>query len=227
MSDAESPKSRAVTYIVCGQIFFVVFIGVCVALHPGIVLKWNEGGVSNYGIHLKTALPYTLALALLAIYSRRAAVLYSKSDPVTRGLRRVLTAYSVIVIVMLFSTYAYSLNHVLRDIHIGFGTMLITFESFAAIWMLLHSRRRVLDSIYLATQIVGALLALVTIVGVLHFLFLAEMLANTGFACILTHTAQRIALDERLEAERPMSRASLPLRRLRLPLLRADNLLDR
>lgn len=227
MSDAESPKSRAVTYIVCGQIFFVVFIGVCVALHPGIVLKWNEGGVSNYGIHLKTALPYTLALALLAIYSRKAAVLYPKSDLVTRGLRRVLTAYGVIVIVMLFSTYVYSLNHVLRDIHIGFGTVLITFESFAAIWMLVHSRRRTLDSLYLATQIVGALLALVTIVGVLHVLFLAEMLANTGFACILTHTAQRIALDDRLEAERPMSRASLPLRRLRLPLLRADNLLDR
>jgi hypothetical protein len=186
-------------------------------------LKWNEGGVSNYGIHVKTALPYTLALALLAIYSRRAAVLYSKSDPVTRRLRRVLTVYSVIVIVMLFSTYVYSLNHVLRDIHIGFGTVLITFESFAAIWMLVLSRRRALDGLYLATQVVGALLALVTIVGVLHFLFLAEMLANTGFACILIHTAQRIALDDRLESERPLSRASPALRRLRLPLMRADN----
>ncbi len=226
MSDAESPKSRAVTYIVCGQIFFVLFIGVCVAIHPGIVLKWNEGGVSNYGIHLKTVVPYTLALALLAIYSRRAAVLYSRSDPLTRRLRSVLTAYSVIVTVMLFSTYVYSLNHVLRDIHIGFGTVLITFESFTAMWMLARSRRRGVDSVYLATQLVGALLALVTIVGVLHFLFLAEILANTGFAFILIHTAQRVALDDRLETERPLSRASLPLRRLRLPLLRTDNLLD-
>jgi hypothetical protein len=223
MSDAESPKSRAVTYIVCGQIFFVVFIAVCVALHPGISLKWNEGGVSNYGIHIKTVVPYTLALALLAIYSRRAAVLYSKSDPITRRLRRVLTAYSAIVIVMLFSTYVYSLNHVLRDIHIGFGTVLITFQSFAAMWMLTLSRSRRLDGVFLVTQIAGALLALVTIVGVLHFLFLAEMLTNTGFACILIHSAQRIALDDRLEAERPLSRASMPLRRLRLPLPRADN----
>jgi hypothetical protein len=222
MSDAESPKTRAVTYIVWGQILFVFFIGVCVALHPGMVLKWNEGGVSNYGIHLKTAIPYTLALGLLAFYSRRAAVLYSKSDALTRRFRRVLVAYSTIVIVMLFSTYVYSLNHVLRDIHIGFGTVLITFQSFAAMWMFGRFRRQYWDGVFLATQIAGALLALVTIVGVLHFLFLAEELANTGFACLLIHSAQRIALDDRLASELPLSRPPLPIRRLKLAFFRAE-----
>ena len=221
MSDAESSKTRAVTYIVWGQILFVLFIAVCVALHPGIVLKSNEGGVSNYGIHIKTALPYTLALGLLAFYSRRAAVLYSKSDKVTRRLRRVLTAYSVIVIVMLISTYVYSLNHILRDIHIGFGTVLITFESFAAIWMF-GRIRRVWDGVFLATQLAGALIALVTIVGVLHLLFLAEELANTGFACLLIHTAHRVALDDQLESELPLSLAPPPIRRLKLAFFRAE-----
>jgi hypothetical protein len=221
MSDAESPKARAVTYIVWGQILFVVFIGVCVALHPGIVLKSNEGGVSNYGIHIKTALPYTLALGLLAFYSRRAAALYSKRYGPTRRLRRVLTAYSVIVIVMLFSTYVYSLNHVLRDIHIGFGTVLITFESFAAIWMF-GRIRRVWDGVFVVTQLAGALLAFVTIVGVLHVLFLAEELANAGFACLLIHTAQRVALDDRLESALPLSLAPPPIRRLKLAFFRAE-----
>jgi hypothetical protein len=221
MSDAESPKARAATYIVWGQILFALFIGICVALHPGIVLKSNEGGVSNYGIHIKTALPYTLALGLLAFYSRRAAVLYSKSDDMTRRLRGVLTAYSVIVIVMLLSTYVYSLNHLLRDIHIGFGTVLVTFESFAAIWMF-GRNRRVWDGVFLVTQLAGALLALVTIVGVLHLLFLAEELVNTGFACLLIHTTQRIALDDRLESELPRSLALPPIRRLRLAIFRAE-----
>jgi hypothetical protein len=227
MSDAESPKTRAVTYIVWGQILFALFIAVCVALHPGIVLKSNEGGVSNYGIHIKTALPYTLALGLLAFYSRRAAVLYSKSDALTRRLRGVLTAYSVIVIVMLFSTYVYSLSHILRDIHIGFGTGLISFESFAAIWMFSRLRGRFWDGVFLLMELAGALLALVTIVGVLHVLFLAEELANTGFACLLIHTAQRIALDDRLESERPLSLATLPLRRLGVAFFRSEYSPDR
>ncbi len=47
----------AVTYVVRGEFAFLLFTGVCVALHPGIVLKWNEGGMSNYGLHLKTAVP--------------------------------------------------------------------------------------------------------------------------------------------------------------------------
>ena len=33
--------------------------------------------MSNYGLHIKTAVPYTLALALLAIYSLRAAMVYT------------------------------------------------------------------------------------------------------------------------------------------------------
>lgn len=227
MSDAESPKSRALTYIVCGQVLFVLFVAVCVALHPGIVLKWNEGGVSNYGIHIKTAVPYTLALSLLALYSRRAAVLYSTTDPFARRLRRMLTAYSVIVMVMLFSTYVYSLNHVLRDIHIGLGTVLITFESFASMWMFSLFRKLRWDGVFLATQIGGALLALITIVGVLHFLFLAEELANTGFACLLIHTAQKVAFEDRLETERPALRVPQPLRRLKLALPRSDSSVSR
>lgn len=227
MSDAESPKSRALTYIVCGQLFFALFIGVCVALHPGIVLKWNEGGVSNYGIHIKTAVPYTFALSLLALYSRRAAAQYSTADPFARRLRRMLNAYGVIVMVMLFSTYVYSLNLVLRDIHIGFGTVLITFESFASMWMFSLFRKLRWDGVFLAIQIGGALLALVTIVGVLHFLFLAEELANTGFACLLIHTAQKFALDDRLEAARPTVRIPQPLRRLKLALPRTASSADR
>ena len=52
-------NSRAAAHIALGQISFGFFITVCVALPPGFVLKSNEGGVSNYGVHLKTALPYT------------------------------------------------------------------------------------------------------------------------------------------------------------------------
>lgn len=227
MSDAESQTSRAMTYVVWGQVCFVGFIAVCVALHPGIVLKWNEGGVSNYGIHIKTALPYTIALALLAYYSRRAAILYVSRDPFARQLHRILNAYSLIIIVMLLSTYVYSVNHVLRDIHIGFGTVLITFSSVSSIWMFSRFRRLKWDGVFLIIQLTGALLALVTIVGVLHFLFLAEELANTGFACLLIHCARTVASDDRRVTQTSTPRTPLPLRRLRMVLPRIDSSPDR
>jgi hypothetical protein len=178
-----------------GQICFGLFIAVCVALHPGFVLKWNEGGMSDYGSHLETALPYTLALFGLAEFSRRAASLYRQNDRTTRRLRRVLYAYSAIVFVMLVSTYVYTINLALRDFHFGFGTVLIIFEVTSSVWMFSLFRRFVWDGIFLAMQIVGSVLCLATIVGTLHVLFFAEMLTGAGFAGLIIHTSRCISSE--------------------------------
>lgn len=201
-------------YIVWGQVLYLVFLGVCVALHPGLVLKRDEGGVSNYGIHLKTAVPYSLALVSLAFCSERAARLFSRSDGLARRLRQALLFYSTIIMVILFSTYFYSLNHVLRDIHIGLGSVLITFETVVAVWIFGSFRRR-WDAVFLAVELAGAILSLVTIVGVLQLLFVSEILTNTGFACLLIHAGRVAPLEESASAS--PSRTPQALRRFMSP----------
>ena len=155
MMRAERGDKQGARLVERGQICFGLFIAVCVALHPGFVLKWNEGGMSDYGSHIETALPYTLALLGLVEFSRRAASLYRESDRTTRRLRRVLYFYSAIVLVMLVSTYVYTLNFTLRDFHFGFGTILILFEVSSSVWMFLLFRRLVWDGIFLIMQVVG------------------------------------------------------------------------
>jgi Na+-transporting NADH:ubiquinone oxidoreductase subunit NqrD len=192
MSTVERNERQGARLVERGQICFGLFIAVCVALHPGFVLKWNEGGMSDYGSHLETALPYTLALLGLAEFSRRAASLFRENDRTTRRLRRVLYFYSVIVLVMLVSTYVYTLNFTLRDFHFGFGTILILFEVSSSVWMFSLFRRFVWDGIFLAMQVAGSVLCLLTIVGVLHVLFFAEMLTGAGFAGLIIHTSRCI-----------------------------------
>jgi Na+-transporting NADH:ubiquinone oxidoreductase subunit NqrD len=193
MITAERDDDQGARLVERGQICFGLFIAVCVALHPGFVLKWNEGGMSDYGSHLETALPYTLALLGLSEFSRRGASLFRGNDRTTRRLRRVLYFYSAIVLVMLVSTYVYTLNFTLRDFHFGFGTILILFEVSTSVWMFLLFRRFVWDGIFLVMQIVGSALCLVTIVGVLHVLFFAEMLTGAGFAGLIIHTSRCIS----------------------------------
>jgi hypothetical protein len=193
MIRAERDDKQSARLVERGQICFGLFIAICVALHPGFVLKWNEGGMSDYGSHIGTALPYTLALLGLAEFSRRAASLYRQSDRTTRRLRRVLYFYSAIVLVMLVSTYVYTLNFTLRDFHFGFGTILILFEVSSSVWMFLLFRRLVWDGIFLIMQIVGSVLCLITIVGVLHVLFFAEMLTGAGFAGLIIHTSRCVS----------------------------------
>jgi hypothetical protein len=193
MIRAERDDDPGARLVERGQICFGLFIAVCVALHPGFVLKWNEGGMSDYGSHLETALPYTLALLGLSEFSRRGASLFRGNDRTTRRLRRVLYFYSAIVLVMLVSTYVYTLNFTLRDFHFGFGTILILFEVSTSVWMFLLFRRFVWDGIFLVMQIVGSVLCLVTIVGALHVLFFAEMLTGAGFAGLIIHTSRCIS----------------------------------
>jgi hypothetical protein len=161
------------------------------------VFKRNEGGMSNYGVHLETALPYTLALLGLAGFSRRAAVLFRHDGLSVRRMRHILNAYAIIVFFMLLSTYVYTRDLTLRDLHFGLGTVLILFEVASSLWMFRLCRRFVWDDLFLFMQMAGSILCLVTIVGVLHVLFFAEMLTAAGFAGLIIHTSRCVSISIR------------------------------
>ncbi len=189
-------NSRTARHIAIGQICFGFFIAVCVALHPGFVLKWNEGGMSNYGVHAKTVVPYTLALGLVAGFSYSAARWIDRSDAVSARLRRVLVVYGWLVVAVLVSTYFYSLNTTLRDVHMTIGTGLTAFAAGASWWMYRLSGGHALDAALLGVQLLGDVLALATLVGALHVLFASEVLAWVGYGSLLVRTGRRVSLGE-------------------------------
>jgi hypothetical protein len=178
--------------MVRGELAFLFFIILSVALHPGFVLKSDEGGMSNYGLHIKTAVPYTLSIGLLALYNRLAASRYFGSDKRSRRLRFILRSYCVVLLAVLLSTYFYSLNVGLRDIHFALGTLLIILVGFASLWMYQLWRVSLPVTLLLAFQLSGDALALLTVFGDVHVLFLAEMMSNIGFASFLIRTGRRI-----------------------------------
>jgi hypothetical protein len=182
--------------MVAGEAAFLVFTGVCVALHPGFVLKGNEGGLSDYGVHLKTVIPYTFSLALLVLCNLRAASLYSDGDRQTRRLRFLLLSYCSVLGLILLSTYVYTLNGDLKVLHFGFGALLMVVVAVGSIWMYRLRPPSATVRIFLVVQIVGDVLNLATAVGALHVLFLAEVLSNIGFALILIRTGRKFALED-------------------------------
>ena len=193
---ALSDRARASSYVVRGEITFLFFTAVSVALHPGFVLKRNEGGMSDYGSHIKTVVPYTLALLCLALYSHRAALLYRGGDERAKGLRTLLRAYSAVVFFVLLSTYVYTLNSVLKDLHFAVGTALIVVVGVGSLWMYRQWPASKGVGLLLSIQLVADVLSLLTVVGMLHVLFLSEILANVAFAAILIGTCRRVAADE-------------------------------
>ena len=95
--------------MVLGEVAFLLFMGVSVALHPGYVLARHEGGISEYGVHLKTAVLYTLAWALLAGGNMRAARACGGRGDRSEKVRKLLLFYSAASFLVLISSYFYSL----------------------------------------------------------------------------------------------------------------------
>ncbi len=169
-------------------------MGVGVALHPGFVLARREGGISEYGVHVKTAVLYTLAWVVLAVGNMRAARACAGRGVRSEKVRKLLLFYSGASLLVLVSTYFYSVDAVLKYIHYGFGAVLVVFMSTAAYWLY----RQLLDVPWaraiLWVQVLGSIAALLSIVGVLHVLFGAETISNVGCAILLAKTSSR-ALD--------------------------------
>jgi heme/copper-type cytochrome/quinol oxidase subunit 4 len=193
-------KPRVVAYVAYGQISLAVFLALCVALHPGFVLKANEGGMSNYGIHAETAAAYTLALGLPALFSFLAARLITTSQGQRRRLRLLLQTYVWLLLLTLVSTYIYSFNTVLRDLHITFGSALTVFESAASIWMFVVLRRRRPDGVLLAAQILGFVVEVLTFAGLWHVLFLSEVVTSGAFAILLVRMAGSLEVAGHVDA---------------------------
>ncbi len=166
-------------------------MGAGVALHPGFVLARHEGGISEYGVHVKTAVLYTLAWVLLAVGNMRAARVCGGGCVRSKKVRKLLLFYCATTFFVLISTYFYSLDAVLKYIHYGFGAILVVFMSAAAYWLYRQLPDVSWARAVLWVQVLGSIAALLSIVGALHVLFGAESISNVGCAILLATTCSR------------------------------------
>lgn len=171
-----------------------LFSAICIALHPGFVLKWNEGGFSNYGIHIKTVIPYSIAFFGCAVFAARAGRALVRMEPRARHFAVILVTYAVLMFFTLISTYGYTLNHPLKDVHTVVGIVTMLFEPLAALWMYARLRRTPWTHTLIALELAGLTLAVIDYLVILHVLFLAQVLTAFAFGALLVHAAGR--LDE-------------------------------
>lgn len=187
-------NTRAVAYVAYGQILLAFFLAVCVALHPGLVLKSNEGGVSNYGIHTTTVIPYTLAFGLGAVFTILAAN-FSTRGQCARRYVLMLRLYGGILFLTLMSTYGYSENSVLRILHIVIGSTLVVVQCVISIWIYGSLNRSIGNRVLMVAQLSGTVLAALTLLGIGHLLFVSQLLAGTAFALLLVRTGRTLAVS--------------------------------
>lgn len=154
-------------------------------LLPHFLFERNEGGVSNFGVHARTVLPYTLGFGGSGLLLIRAAVSLPKHAAHYKTMRRLLAILSSLLLLVLVTTYPYKLNRLLDDLHIFVAQLFFVFELIMSLWLALKLSRNVGNNALLLLQITGSGLALITLFGFLHVLFIAQIIAGLAFAGLL------------------------------------------
>ena len=174
--------TTAARSVVGGQSVFVGGLVACVALSPRLVLKAREVGVSNFGVHAATVVPYSVAFAGSVVGLARAA------RHVRRPYAGAFVACALCYAAALVTTFPYHLDTGLKDLHDATGilTMVVSF----ALGVAALARERRLAAV-LALHVAGLAVGAVTLVGAWHLLLLAQVSTSVAFSVEAVVLAQR------------------------------------
>ena len=186
------PRSATVRLLLLAQLSLFIFLAICFVLIPHFLLEPNEGGVSNYGTYAKTVVPYTLGFGLCGVLTILASRSLPRMIARRRTLRWVFLVLGVLYLVVLLSTYPYRLNHMFDVIHIYLGTALVLYSTALSIWLTFALLRSRVTFVLLACELVGFILSVLTFLGHLHVLFVAEILTSAAFGTLLVRSTSDI-----------------------------------
>ncbi len=163
---------------------------------PHVLLASDEGGVSNYGVYGKTVVPFTIALVACGVFILMAAQIAPRTPTLLERFRCALQILGLLFLLLLTTTYPYKLNSTLKDVHVGVGSILFLFEMAMGIWMTVVLQSDWITVQLLLLQSIGFLLALSTLIGVLHILFLSQIIASLAFGVLLVRMAFQLESSE-------------------------------
>ncbi len=121
---------RPVAYIVAAQLSFLLLLAVCVRINPTGLTSYN--GVSYYGAHLRTLVPYALAFVLTGSL----LVLSARSLPplgACRTMRRGLTVLAGLLLAIVLTPY--SLGTPVNVVHTIAAACLFLEQLWLGLWL--------------------------------------------------------------------------------------------
>jgi len=160
---------------------------------PRFLFSTNMGGVSNYGVHLTTVVPYTIGVVgEVACLLRVHALLRPGTQARVRAVRTVLLVTCGAIAVNLLTTYPYKSSDLWAAVHSWSGITLAIVELVGAAVLARGTTDRTARAAFVLVCL-GFLLLFLTYIGVLFILFVAEALTAAAFGLLLVRIVRTLA----------------------------------
>jgi hypothetical protein len=173
---------RLERYLLLSQLSLIGLLFVCCVLLPSVVI--DNGGVSNFGNHRLTVVPYSLSFGLSIAFLGCAAWRLSTLPHRPWSHSGLLLGLGLLESAVLLSTFPRHIAWTYSVIHDDLGIALFTYEFCWSVWLVAH-RYSPLAALMLGVEAVGSLIALVSILKLVHLLFIGQGVATGGFSILL------------------------------------------
>lgn len=158
------------------------FLIICSFLKPHVVVI--NGGVSNFGKYKLTVVLYVIGFLLDIIFLLKAAQQIRHFDEKYRYLTWLIRVLAGLTLLVLISTFPRYLSSIYSTIHDDFGIVLYGYEFLLSIWLVVKIKIR-LSELALTIEAMGSLIALFSILKVIHFLYIGQFMGAAGFSILL------------------------------------------
>lgn len=187
---AHKTKYKPAQYILFSYVGIFLGLGICYAVIPRFLHQ--EGGISNYGIHRQTVVPYTLGFVLYTACTAQAARLLQRRSYSPALVTRGLYGLSMLSLVVLLSTYPYKMNQFLDLFHKSSSILFLSYELAFGWYLALVVMRNWLSVSLFAAQLACLAVLVFTLMGRVHLLFIGELAAGLIFGTIVYMATDRI-----------------------------------
>lgn len=172
-----------------GQACLFGGLGVCVTLRPeGLAVNH---GMSYFGVHWQTLLPYAAGLAGAALFTHRALRDAAARTPHPAHLRRMVSSFVVLLAGIVLTPY--TLGGVVDWAHRGLGAALFVLQLLLAVRLVAWAHGDAVGVAFFLVQLGGGVLAAVYVLQTEGLLIHGEATFQLGFALVLARTLPLLA----------------------------------
>lgn len=169
-------------YLWFSQISLLGLLVVCCLIIPSVVIK--NGGVSNFGNHRSTFVIYILSFSLCIVFLCLAAVAILRHRSQYNFVAYLLIFLAVLEFLVLISTFPRHISLLYSEIHDDLGIAQFTYQLFLSIWFILKLRT-LKSGLILTFETLGNTIGLLSILKIIHFLFVGQFIGAVGFGFLL------------------------------------------
>jgi hypothetical protein len=174
--------STTESYLRLSQISLFSLLLVCSLIIPAV--SERNGGVSSFGDHLSTVVPYSLSFLLCIIFLCLAAKTVLEMGASFRVMAYLLLIIAFFDFLILISTFPRRVSPIFYQIHDWLGIALYTYEFLLSIWFI--SRQwKLKTAVAFSVECFGSIVGLLSSLKIIHFLYYGQVIGALGFGILL------------------------------------------